>query len=172
MLIALVNDSHFGARNSSDVIIKQQETFFKNVFFPELKKRNIKNVVHLGDLFDKRKSIDFKPLFNCRRFFFEPLLLENISTWILAGNHDCTYKDHNNVNAVDLLCGQYPNIKTITQKPEIVNFDGLDIGLFPWICKENHDVSLDALKEFSCPIIMGHFEIQGFEVDGDFKYQK
>jgi DNA repair exonuclease SbcCD nuclease subunit len=52
MKLALITDTHFGARNDSLVFSTFFQKFYENIFFPTLKERNIKSVIHLGDVFD------------------------------------------------------------------------------------------------------------------------
>ena len=59
MKIALITDTHYGARKGSKVFHDYFQKFYDDVFFPILKERKIKNVIHLGDSFDNRKNIDF-----------------------------------------------------------------------------------------------------------------
>jgi len=47
MKYALITDTHFGARNDSLVFSTFFQKFYENVFFPTLKERNIKSVIHL-----------------------------------------------------------------------------------------------------------------------------
>ena len=42
MLIAILNDTHCGARNSSDVFMEYQQKFYEDVFFPYLLENKIK----------------------------------------------------------------------------------------------------------------------------------
>ena len=48
MKIAILNDTHCGIRNSSQIFLDNAKDFYDNVFFPECEKHNIKQVVHLG----------------------------------------------------------------------------------------------------------------------------
>jgi DNA repair exonuclease SbcCD nuclease subunit len=57
--IALINDSHFGCKNDSPILLDHQQKFFEEVFFPYLDENNIKVVLDLGDTFDRRKNINF-----------------------------------------------------------------------------------------------------------------
>jgi len=59
MKIALITDTHYGARKSSKTFHDFFQKFYDNVFFPTLEERGIKTVIHLGDAFDSRKTIDF-----------------------------------------------------------------------------------------------------------------
>ena len=50
MKIAILNDTHCGIRNSSDIFMEYQEKFYRDVFFPYLNDNEIKRVLHLGCL--------------------------------------------------------------------------------------------------------------------------
>ncbi len=56
MKIALLNDTHFGCRNDSPAFIEYQNKFYNDLFFPYLQQYNIKTLVHLGDVVDRRKG--------------------------------------------------------------------------------------------------------------------
>ena len=58
MEIALITDTHFGARSDSLAFSEFFRKFYQNIFFPTLKERDIKSVIHLGDVVDRRKFID------------------------------------------------------------------------------------------------------------------
>ena len=62
MKIAILNDTHCGIRNSSEIFNKNAEQFYEEVFFPYLIENDIKQIVHLGDYYDHRKFINFKAL--------------------------------------------------------------------------------------------------------------
>ena len=55
MKIALITDTHFGARNDSIPFNDYFYKFYDNVFFPEIDKRGINTIIHLGDTMDRRK---------------------------------------------------------------------------------------------------------------------
>ena len=52
MKIALLNDTHFGARNDSTIFDDFFHKFYNDIFFPYLKEHNIKTLIHLGDIVD------------------------------------------------------------------------------------------------------------------------
>ena len=58
MKIALITDTHFGARNDSLLFLDFFRKFYENIFFPTLKERGIKEIIHLGDVVDRRKFIN------------------------------------------------------------------------------------------------------------------
>ena len=60
MKIALVTDTHFGARNDHDHFNTYFYKFYEDIFFPYLKEHNIKTCIHLGDVMDRRKFVSYK----------------------------------------------------------------------------------------------------------------
>lgn len=163
MKIALINDTHFGARADSQIFDRYFEKFYKNIFFPTLEKRNIDTVVHLGDAFDRRKYINFVSLSSCRSYFFDQLQTKEITAHFIVGNHDAAYKATNEVNSPDLLLGEYSNICTYDRPAEVI-FDGTVIGFIPWICSDNSKESFRFLESTRSQIIFGHLEISGFQM--------
>jgi DNA repair exonuclease SbcCD nuclease subunit len=162
MKIAILSDTHFGARKGSKLFQDYFELFYKNVFFPTLEQYGITTVIHMGDAFDSRKSIDYQSFEWAKRVVFEPLSKYDVH--LITGNHDCYYKNTNNVNSPNLLLQSYPNVKTYSSPTEI-KVGGLNVLLIPWICMENEEQSLKLIKKTKCKIAMGHLELQGFRVN-------
>ena len=73
MKIALLNDTHFGARNDSPAFIKYMNKFYDELFFPYLKENNIGTLVHLGDVVDRRKFINHNTAYNFKKHFWNVL---------------------------------------------------------------------------------------------------
>jgi len=163
MKLAIINDTHFGIRNDSPYFLEQSLKYFNEEFFPYLLKNKIENVLHLGDLFDRRKYINFHTLAQVRNEFFNKFKKYNIKLHITIGNHDTYFKNTNDLNSLTQLLSDEDHINII-QKPEILNFDNLCIGMVPWISKENEQECFDFIKSCACPIVAGHFEIAGFQV--------
>ena len=162
MRIALINDTHYGARKGSKLFHDYFELFYKNVFFPTLEQYGITTVIHMGDAFDSRKSIDYQSLEWAKRVVFEPL--RNYDVHMIIGNHDSYYKNTNNTNSPQLLLKDYPNVKTYSSPTEI-KVGNLDILLLPWICMDNEEQSLKLIKKTKAKVAMGHLELQGFRVN-------
>lgn len=161
MKIALITDTHFGGRNDSKAFDDFFKKFYEEVFFPELKKRNITTICHLGDCFDRRKYINFDSLKNCKEYFFDKAWDENIDIYMIVGNHDTYYKNTNDVNSPDLLLKEYNNIHCFKEPTD----DVLDNILFlPWICTDNYEQSMKAIKETDAKVCFGHLELEGFQM--------
>ena len=71
MKVALVTDTHFGARSDNLAFDSYFEQFYTDFFFPTLEEKGIKTICHLGDIFDRRKYINFNTLRSCKRYFFD-----------------------------------------------------------------------------------------------------
>lgn len=164
MKLALINDTHAGARGDSLIFNEFFFKFWENVFFPYLKKHNIKQVCHLGDLVDRRKFINYVILNSWRKRFFDRLLQDGIQMDVIVGNHDVTYKNTNEINAMEELFDHYNNINVFTE-PEEREYDELNIALVPWINSGNYQSTIEFLKNTKCQVVFGHFEIAGFEMD-------
>lgn len=135
-----------------------------NFFFDYLDDNKIQHVIHLGDLFDRRKFLSILTASVCRNTFLIPLNKRGIETHIIAGNHDQYYKDTYEINALDeFVTNRYDNIITYN-KPHMITIDGLDIQLMPWINNKNQIESFDRLHNTSAQVLIGHFEINGFEM--------
>ena len=93
MRIVILGDTHFGMRGDSLEFHNYYQKFYENVFFPYLKENNINVVYQLGDLFDRRKFINFNSLYLCREYFFDRMAEEKIQFYSLLGNHDISFKN-------------------------------------------------------------------------------
>jgi len=92
MKIALITDTHWGARNDSVIFSEYFSKFYDNVFFPYIDDHNIKTCIHLGDVVDRRKYINFKTANDLRENFVERLWKMGVVTHVIIGNHDIFYK--------------------------------------------------------------------------------
>jgi hypothetical protein len=167
MKIALLADSHFGCRNDSPAFIEYQNRFLDELFFPYLQENNITTLVHLGDVVDRRKFINFQVAHNFQKKFWKKLWDLKIDTHIIIGNHDTYYKNTNDINSAEQLLTSFDGINEpwIYTKPKTVNFDGLDILILPWICDATIEESIHAIDDSTAQICMGHLEIKGFEMN-------
>ena len=159
MKIAIITDTHYGARKGSKYLHDYFELFYKNIFFPYLEENKIDTIIHMGDIFDSRKSIDLQSLEWSKRVVFEPL--KKYKVYSIIGNHDCYYKNTNFVNSPELLLQNYPNIKLYSKATEI-KIGKRKILMLPWINCENYDSSLEILKKTTSKVVMGHLEVNGF----------
>lgn len=163
MKIALITDTHFGARGDSNAFDLNFRKFYEEVFFPELLKREIKSIIHLGDCFDRRKYINFNSLKTCREYFFDKAQSLGISIDMLVGNHDTFYKNTNSLNSPNLLLNDYSNITTFS-RPTVKQYDNLKILMLPWICADNYQEAMDYINDKDAEVCFGHLELNGFQM--------
>ena len=162
MKVALITDTHFGARNDNQNFNEYFFQFYENQFFPYLKEHNITNVVHLGDVMDRRKYVSYRIAKDFRERFIDKF--EDINFHMLVGNHDTFYKNTNEVNSLqELVDGRHKNI-TVYEKSTEVEFDGCKILFVPWINTENMSHTMKMLQTSDAQICMGHLELNGFEM--------
>ena len=164
MKIAILNDTHCGIRNSSEIFLNNAERFYNDVFFPECEKHGIKQIVHLGDYYDHRKFVNFKALNHNRRIFLDQIRKRGMSMDIIPGNHDTFYKNTNELNSLKECLGHYMNEVHIIMEPTVMQYDSLKLGLLPWICQDNYDLCMNFIRDCRADWIGSHLELNGFEM--------
>ena len=163
MKVAIITDTHSGAGNDSHAMNEYFLRFYEEVFFPHLKENGIKNVIHLGDTFDRRKYINFNTLHLWQERVFKPLhdICDRVD--VLIGNHDTYYKNTNSINSVQELLSSYTKFK-IYPEPTEVSIGGMNVLYLPWICEDNTQTSMRMIADSPSKVCMGHLEIIGFEM--------
>ena len=164
MKVAIITDTHFGARNDNDNFNEYFYQFYEGVFFPYLQTHNIKTVLHLGDLMDRRKYVSYKTAKDFRERFILPLKHLKVDFHCLVGNHDIYFKNTNDVNSLQELIGQTSNKFHLYADATEVNIGGLDILFMPWINQQNYIYSMGMIDETKAKVCMGHLEIKGFQM--------
>lgn len=164
MKLCILGDTHFGARGDSLDFHNYFKKFYDDIFFPYLVENKINVVVQMGDLFDRRKFINFNSLYLSRKYFFNKLKENNINLYTLVGNHDVAFKNTLEVNSPSLLLNEYDNVFLI-EDFHTENFDGVNIDIVPWLCSDNEEKIFEKIKNSKSQICFGHFEIDGFEMD-------
>jgi DNA repair exonuclease SbcCD nuclease subunit len=191
MKIALITDTHWGIRNDSPIMHNHMKKFLDEVFFPTIIREDINTIIHLGDLVDRRKYVNYVTARRLREDFLDPIDKLGIDLHIIAGNHDTYYKNTNTTNALVELIGdpkpyndvirdvkRYPkthiyydsacelHLSDISKIPGPTFGDITKVKLFllPWICDENREQTLKLINETTAPIALGHLELNGFEM--------
>ena len=159
MKVAIITDTHYGARKGSKHLHNYFELFYRDIFFPSLEEHQIDTVIHMGDIFDSRKAIDLQSLEWAKRVVLDPLKKYNV--YLAIGNHDAYYKNTNDVNSPQLLLRGYPNIKVYSEATEIL-LDKLKVLFLPWINSENYEKTEKLIKKTKARVVMGHLELNGF----------
>ena len=161
--VALITDTHFGVRKGSQIFHEYFERFYRDTFFPTLRDRGIDTIIHLGDVFDVRKGIDYWSLEWAKRVVFQPALDAGIEFHIIVGNHDAFYKQSLKINSPELNLTEFPNIHVYSE-PQTAKVKGTDVFFIPWICDDNEAESIKTIESTQATIAMGHLEVKGFEM--------
>lgn len=181
MKVAIITDLHFGVRNDSLGVLDYFRSFYEDVFFPFLDKEGIDRVLILGDLIHRRKYINFIVLSQMKEMFLSKLKERGITTHCIVGNHDSYYRNTNDINGIKLLVGRSnpigkrkeenifvgaddPNFHIYTEEPVELELGSCKILMVPWINNGNYDSAIEALENTDASIVMGHFDIKGFEM--------
>lgn len=161
--ICILGDTHFGVRSDSKAFNDYYRKFYETVFFPSLLDREVTDIYQLGDLFDRRKYVNFFTLAECREYFFDKIQELGMHLHVLIGNHDIFWKESLSVNSPSLLLKDYSNI-TLYQKPTTIEINNCKVDIIPWICKENEEDIYKFIKKTESALCFGHFEIAGFQM--------
>ena len=158
MKIAFLGDTHFGCRNSNQVIQRWQQKFFEKVFWPYIENNGIKTIIQTGDYFDNRKWINLQTMSFQKQIFVEKAAELGCVVHGIIGNHDIPLRHSLEMNSPQqILIEDHINYYS---KPTVLNFDGIDMTLIPWICKDNVDEINEVIKKGG-DILVGHLETQG-----------
>jgi len=163
MKIALITDTHWGARGDSPAFAEYFNRFYYEQFFPYLAANGISRIFHLGDIVDRRKYINFVTARHLRKFV-EHCDSSGIRLDVIVGNHDTSFKNTNEVNSMRELFEHSTYDIHYYSDPAVVDVDGTNIAVLPWICSGNYEESMQFINNTNAQILFGHLELAGFEM--------
>lgn len=170
MKIAIHTDLHFGAGENSGIILKKQESFFSEQFFPYIEKHKIDTIFDLGDFFHNRKTININTLTQVKRFYLSKIEELGLKMYMILGNHDIYAKNSNEINAHESILSENKNIISIS-KPTEINISSTKFCFIPWINKENSEECYKFIKETKSKYLLGHFEIAGIKLHRNWEFE-
>jgi DNA repair exonuclease SbcCD nuclease subunit len=160
--VIFLGDTHIGARNDSQLFHDRFELFY-NYMFDYMRSHGIKTIVQFGDLFDRRKYVNFASLKRAREYFFDRLKQYGMNMVVFLGNHDVAFRNTLEVNSPSLLLRDYEEI-TVVAEPTELNIGKVKLLMVPWICSDNYEQTMNAIDTTSAAYCLGHFELNGFEM--------
>lgn len=140
-----------------------QDRFLTDVFFPTLDAHNVTTILHGGDYGDRRKYASFATTQFIETRYRAPLRARGIQEHVIVGNHDCFLRDSTVINSIEELY-RHDTSLTIYSQPTEIDIDGCGILMVPWVCGNTRERTMDLLRTSSCPVVLGHFEIEGFQM--------
>lgn len=150
--VCVCSDFHIGIHQASQLWHETAIDFAKWLK-NELLERNITDIVIAGDVGNDRNEIPLTTLHYIYNFF---KILEDFNIVILVGNHDCYYSKRSDIHSLGLL-NNWENI-TIIDKTSTITAQSKTITFCPW------STPIEEIPKSD--ILIGHFEIQTFRMDG------
>jgi len=138
-----LTDTHLGVRNSSNEWIDVMRQYFFNWFIPLVKENYQPGdvLIHLGDVYDSRQSINIKVL-NLGISVFESLSeIFKDGIYVIAGNHDLWGKTSNEINSLKSI-KWIPNVN-ILEEPETLILGDKKFLMMPW--RKDHETEEEFL---------------------------
>lgn len=148
---AIFTDLHLGIHQNSSTwhnIALQWADWFVG----ELKTKNIKDIIFMGDFFHSRSEISVNTIHASSEFLSK---FTDFNLTMIVGNHDSYYKQKSDIHSLSILNG-YPNIKIYDKTTSIILHDK-KVTFCPWGFNYEDIESSD--------IIFGHFEIESFKMN-------
>lgn len=149
--VYMITDTHFGARGNSIEWLNIMMDYFENQFIPYCEQNVGPDdiLIHLGDVFDNRQSLNLQVLTKSVDLFDR---LNKIfkEIHIIAGNHDVMRKYSNDISSLDTL-KFIPNV-FIYKEPQILQTSTKSILLLPWnnSYKELKQTIIESESELVC----------------------
>ncbi len=159
MKLFIVSDFHWGKyTNDSEKWLRIMSDYFYNWLIPSLKtyaKKGDKLMI-LGDIFDNRTSINLKVINHVVKLFED--LSKIIEIHSILGNHDMFAMADPEINSVCTI-RNIPNV-FIYEQPTVLNFDGKETLLMPWIHGKNEEKKI--LEQYSgLDLLLCHSDLNG-----------
>ena len=163
----IISDTHFGARSNSIEWLDMMKDWFYEDFIPKVREnyRPGDVLIHCGDVFDNRQSVNLLVLHEGIRLFEELSKIFVDGIYIIAGNHDVMRKTSNDVSSLDVL--KYIPGVHILKEPVIANFETSKALFMPW--RTNEEEEKKCLEEFevhNCNYLFCHTNIRNLRFDG------
>ncbi|MCQ2123274.1 MAG: metallophosphoesterase [Fibrobacter sp.] len=167
--VAIVGDLHFAPKCENatikDNVVKGQHAFL-DWMVDDLKARNVKQIVFLGDVFSNRQFIAVGALDYAISFFKDKLA--DFEVFVISGNHDLMYENSSSVTSIRML-SLLPNVHLFAGtvgKHEIL---GKTWYFVPWVIPDSAEKVSSWLVKLGCrmqsdiekTVIAGHFEMVG-----------
>lgn len=153
MKYLITSDWHIGSNANSLSFFEYQLKVF-NYIIDIYKDYKCDKLIIAGDFFDKRKNIDINIFTLLKDNFLD--VNSDVNFIISAGNHDCYFRNTNDVNSLSLL-KKYKNIKIVDDMPYKDN----NMLIIPWVCDYNRDKINKIIDEDMSKYLICHIDING-----------
>jgi DNA repair exonuclease SbcCD nuclease subunit len=157
-----ITDTHLGVKNNSNEWVEIIEDYFDNFFFPLLKEnyRPGDVLIHLGDFFDSRQSVNLRVLNLGVRIAEQLSEIFVDGVWILIGNHDIFGKNTNEINSLKSI-KWIPGV-SICEEPVSIKLGDKSFFMMPWR-KDSNDEELCLDEAEPHDFLCCHCDIRGLK---------
>ena len=155
--IFLISDTHLGVRSNSREWMDIIEDFFRNNLIPLLKKEAKPGdiLVHCGDIFDSRQSINLYILNKGLEIFED--IKKILPVYMIVGNHDIFMKYSNEINSLKVF--KHMSGITIYQEPTLVRLGNKKALFIPWVDKPEEFA--EVVNKHQADLMFCHTDIKG-----------
>jgi DNA repair exonuclease SbcCD nuclease subunit len=164
MTTIIISDTHFGVKQGSIRWLNAQLDFIYNELIPkikELKQKDEVQLVHCGDVFDSRSSINTYIANKVREMFIA--LGSLCEVYIIAGNHDFYSPDSDQISALNLVLDTVDNIHIVRDKIECISINDRNALLVPWYEFDKKELLLESIKQNDPKYIFCHTDLAQLE---------
>lgn len=162
----VLSDSHFGARSNSNEWLELILKYFYEDFLPTIKKQYREGdiLIHCGDFFDNRQSINLSVLHEAIKLIEEFSSIFKDGVYMMVGNHDIFRKTSNDITSLDTF-KYIPRVHIIKQT-QILELESKNIMLMPWQHSIESEVAeIEKCKSYSPQYLFCHTDIKTFQFD-------
>lgn len=156
----LITDTHFGVRSNSREWMDIIEEFFEQQFIPLLREEGRPGdiIVHCGDTFDSRQSINLYVLNKAINIMEK--LVNIMPVYSIIGNHDIFMKYSNDINSMKVF-KHLQNFTVFEEPTHIKTSSGKTLFFLPWI--DDHHELTEVVKDpkNTADILFCHADVSG-----------
>lgn len=175
--IFVVGDLHLGIYNNTLAWRDNQFAYLKELL--NIVRENGFNphtdiLVFLGDVFTVRESLNIMIANYALDLFKELAKIFVKGIYIIAGNHDTYYKDHNDINSLKIIDNIADNIHVYNEpQPALIN-GNINCLFLPWVADAKKigivvDKYMDTPAHGENTYLFAHLEINGMRYDNGMR---
>lgn len=164
----LISDTHLGVRTNSREWMDIIDDFFHNMLIPLLKEKAKPGdvLIHCGDVFDSRQSINLYVLNKGLEIFEE--INKIMPVYMIVGNHDIFMKYSNDINSLKVF--KHMSGIHIFQEPTIAQLGPKKALFMPWV--DSAEELTEIIKSKSADIMFCHTDIKGMSFNRFVKIEE
>lgn len=164
MKTIILSDTHYGIKQNSITWLNSQIDFIYNELIPCVKyliekEHQLVRIIHCGDVFDSRSSINPYIAATVRKAYIE--LANLCQIYIVAGNHDFYSPNDDSISALDFAFNGVKNLNVIKDKISPIwfgEYDNISL-LVPWYEFDKKESLSQIIDEYKPKYIFCHTDL-------------